>query len=218
MDYEKKYKEALETARKINSGEGVLAPSGWTRLEVVFPELHESKDERIRKDICTWLKYKLENCTYPTPKKETLSTWIDYLEKQKEQKPIEDVIKNITKNKEAAIKFLKSAGIMDDNGELAEMYRSEQKPAEWSEDIIQKAIKEVGLTQHQINWFKANVFPPKQEWSEEDEKHINLILRILDRQQCWDGATGKKFNPYQDEIDWLKSLRLSLLGNLAKRK
>ena len=45
------------------------------------------------------------------------------------------------------------------------------------------------------------------EWSEEDEKHINLILRVLDIQQCWDGATGKKFNPYQDEIDWLKSLR-----------
>ena len=53
---------------------------------------------------------------------------------QKEQKPIEDVVKDITKNKESATKFLKSAGIMDDNGELAEMYRSEQKPAEWSEE------------------------------------------------------------------------------------
>ena len=49
---------------------------------------------------------------------------------QKEQKPIEDVVKDITKNKESAIKFLKSAGIMDDNGELAEIYRSEPKPAE----------------------------------------------------------------------------------------
>ena len=51
-------------------------------------------------------------------------------EKQKEKKAIEDVIKNITKNKEAATKFLKLAGIMDENGELAEMYRSEQEPAE----------------------------------------------------------------------------------------
>ena len=49
---------------------------------------------------------------------------------QKEQKPIEDVVKDITKNKESATKFLKSAGIMDDNGELAEIYRSEPKPAE----------------------------------------------------------------------------------------
>lgn len=38
----------------------------------------------------------------------------------------------------------------------------EQKPAEWSEDIIRKGIKEVGLTQYQINWLKNNVFPPKK--------------------------------------------------------
>ena len=49
----------------------------------------------------------------------------------------------------------------------------------------------------------------KAKWSEEDEKHINLILRVLDIQQCWDGATGNKFNPYQGEIDWLKSFRPS---------
>ena len=53
---------------------------------------------------------------------------------QKEQKPIEDVVKDITANKESAIKFLKSAGIMDDNGELAEMYRSEQKSADYNYD------------------------------------------------------------------------------------
>jgi len=47
--------------------------------------------------------------------------------------------------------------------------QKEQKPAEWSEDIIQKAVKEVGLTQYQIDWFKTNVFQPKREWSEEDE-------------------------------------------------
>ena len=33
-------------------------------------------------------------------------------------------VRNITKDKESAIKFLKSAGIMDENGELAEIYRS----------------------------------------------------------------------------------------------
>ena len=124
-------------------------------------------------------------------------------------------------------KFLKSAGIMDNNGELAEMYRSEQKPeeklskeeyvkkfkalcdayeiklpnreydiyglcgdlhklfgdirkpAEWSEDIIRKAIEEVGLTQHQINWFKNNVFPPKQEWSEEDKKNFGEAISYI---------------------------------------
>lgn len=45
------------------------------------------------------------------------------------------------------------------------------------------------------------------EWSEEDEKRVANILSVLSVQVCWDGATGKKMNPYQKEIDWLKSLR-----------
>jgi len=52
----------------------------------------------------------------------------------------------------------------------------DQHLTEWSEDIIQKAIKEVGLTHHQIDWFKTNVFPPKQEWSEEDEEKLVRLL------------------------------------------
>lgn len=57
--------------------------------------------------------------------------------------------------------------------------QKEQKPAEWSEDTIRKAIEEVGLTQHQINWFKNNVFPPKQEWSEEDEKNFGEAISYI---------------------------------------
>jgi len=45
MDYEQKYKEALERARKLNSGEGIEANSGWTVCEVIFPELKKSEDE-----------------------------------------------------------------------------------------------------------------------------------------------------------------------------
>lgn len=54
-NYEQKYKEALEIARKINSGEGVAAPKGWSMLEVIFPELKESEDERIKKEIIAYL-------------------------------------------------------------------------------------------------------------------------------------------------------------------
>ena len=44
-------------------------------------------------------------------------------------------------------------------------------------------------------------------WSEEDEKRTANILSVLSVQVCWDGATGKKMNPYQKEIEWLKSLK-----------
>ena len=46
MNYEKKYKEALERARKIYE-QGTITES----LCYVFPELKESEDERIRKEI-----------------------------------------------------------------------------------------------------------------------------------------------------------------------
>lgn len=46
-NYKQKYKEALETARKINSGEGVAAPKGWSIPEIIFPELKEDEESKI---------------------------------------------------------------------------------------------------------------------------------------------------------------------------
>ena len=86
-----------------------------------------------------------------------------------------------------------------------EVAKAEQKPAEWSEDTIRRGIREVGLTQHQIDWLKKNVCPqPKQEWSKEDEENLGKLHRLLVICQG-----EKKFIP-SDEYDkldkWLKSL------------
>ena len=97
-----------------------------------------------------------------------------------------------------------------------------QSKQEWSEDIIRKAVKEVGLTQHQINWFETNVFPPKKEWSEEDEHIANIlefivgenrpdeIFKIGNKQgisaykMCsWLKHLPERFNP-QPKQDWSK--------------
>lgn len=51
MDYEKKYKEALERARKIENKEPVDVPDGTSIPVAIFPELKESEDERIRKEL-----------------------------------------------------------------------------------------------------------------------------------------------------------------------
>ena len=53
----KAYDEALEKARKINSGEGIPAPPDWTICEVLFPELKESEDEKIRKEIIKIIRF-----------------------------------------------------------------------------------------------------------------------------------------------------------------
>lgn len=74
---------------------------------------------------------------------------------------------------------------------------------------INEKIYTMPLKEKLYDWLKSikDRVQPKQECSEEDEERIKSIISVLDVQVCWDGATGKKGNPYQKEIDWLKSLR-----------
>lgn len=83
MDYEKKYKEALERAKMIlcNVCEGSASAND---IETIFPELAESDDERIRKEIIHYILYKASGISA-----EQEHAWIAYLEKQKERKPAE---------------------------------------------------------------------------------------------------------------------------------
>ena len=69
MDYKKKYDEALERARKY------MALGYYTLMPEIFPELAESEDERIRKEIRDFLI-----------DLECKEEWVTYLEKQKQTK------------------------------------------------------------------------------------------------------------------------------------
>ena len=83
MDYEEKYKEALERARKLQKTCDNTAVIGW--CEYIFPELKESENEKIRKALIEMV----HDTTYD-------ELWVDYnvhkeealawLEKQGEQK------------------------------------------------------------------------------------------------------------------------------------
>ena len=70
----KAYDEALEMARKINSGEGVEAPPDWTICEVIFPELKDNEDERIRKSIIAIINNYVDNSNTFKPK---LLAWLE---------------------------------------------------------------------------------------------------------------------------------------------
>ena len=73
MDYEKKYKEALERAKSFKT------PELCDVAEYIFPELRESEDERIRKEI-------IEHCRntrcVTEERVERIAKWIAWLEKQ----------------------------------------------------------------------------------------------------------------------------------------
>ena len=80
MDYQKAYKAVLQTATKwIEDG---CTDKEKICLESVFPELRESEDERIRKEIIECIET-LIKAPGANPR---LCVWLAYLEKQKEPK------------------------------------------------------------------------------------------------------------------------------------
>ncbi|MEE3309631.1 hypothetical protein [Sharpea azabuensis] len=82
----KAYDEALEKARQFS--EHPLQEDSANIVEYIFPELKESEDERIRKEIIVHIRWCEDNgyCA-----KEEMTRRIDFLEKQNEQKPADKI-------------------------------------------------------------------------------------------------------------------------------
>ena len=196
--------EQIEQARRL-----IATGISEELVEVLrqqFPELKESEDEKIRKELYEFIKV-----NSPT---EDANRFIAWLEKQKEQKPAE-----LPKSEDYGIDGLYAAvdilqktlgeveGYQSDDGILEhkcaisavkELY--EQKPAEWSEEDnigwdeafacvtrVEKAAKNEEELQNAVTaekWlkeikFKYCVHPIKQEWSEDGERKLNRIYEIL---------------------------------------
>ena len=86
MDYEKKYKEALERARHaLDCDRNGLVKTDKPLIFSMFSELKESEDERIRKEIIEHLRLEIEpECTLS---EDEGKRWIAWLEKQGEPNP-----------------------------------------------------------------------------------------------------------------------------------
>jgi len=81
MDYEQKYKEALSRAKVVNPG-----TKDYNIVTAIFPELKESNDERIRKELLDYLdKRRIVETPVDTKVKEE---WISWLEKQGKQEQL----------------------------------------------------------------------------------------------------------------------------------
>lgn len=80
----KAYDEALEKVKPLYERAKKDDSPIWATYEHLFPQLAESEDERIRRDIIHYILYKADGVS-----EEQEHSWIAYLEKQKEQKPAE---------------------------------------------------------------------------------------------------------------------------------
>lgn len=86
MDYEKAYKAVLQTATQwIKDG---CTDKEKICLKCVFPELRESEDERIRKELIEYLRGDLDDIT--TDDTDRWISWLQSLRPQPHWKPSEE--------------------------------------------------------------------------------------------------------------------------------
>lgn len=156
--------------------------------------------------------------------KDQFKSAISWLEKQKEQKPL------ITGNDFGWIDELKHdlkhPEELDEK--VQEVLKKRQKPVERSledDHIIGFVYDLLNEIEWKDNWAMSkkeclerlkSLRPVKQEWSKEDERKrqacISTINEVVDyeRERWEDYNPGKPYRPimkYDEQIDWLKSLR-----------
>lgn len=211
MNYEEKYNEILEWARKNK------ARLNGVPIEEVLPELRESEDERIRKIITDSVFYQYgAGVEY----KDVLD-YLDKLEKQKERclltKEEEYILHRIIEYLEDETCPSEWINLLHDIYCLPYKKYEEQKPAEVDEST--KRLNDNWMKQHfddYKGWNKATIngepIPtenqsvdiPLTEWSEEDENaRQNLIAHFEGKILRLSGEAKK------EAVDWLKSLRPS---------
>ena len=168
----KRYDEAIRESGKIidfcTGGANIPeCVSVKATIEHIFPELTESEDEKIRKGLLAWLKDKQANPSigFSTTKMEQ---WIAWLEKQCEQKTVDEIAKEVCKNRASATTFLKSAGIMNEKGELAEQYRQDEQKSYASKTMNEKGDFDNGFTRMMEKEQTA-------AWSEKDKEMSRFI-------------------------------------------
>lgn len=180
MDYEKKYKEALKRAKKCLDEN---RDTCFVRPDVIFPELAESEDEKIRKDIIKFL-IDVNNGAYTKSELE-IASWIAWLEKQGKKPKKVSIWKHwtggIAGNSEGEQIFLIKIG---------NIYSISSCLGYECDYIELSELDKLMLEEKQ----------GKSKWTEEDEERL---------QSCISTLQGKGLMGGVDTINtkWLKSLK-----------
>lgn len=250
-EYEKLYNEALERARKQrndyqkeldktdkSSQLAGLLRAGISAIELVYPELRESEDERIMQEIIDFIQWAedrgMTRHDYHQAKRPVV--WIAYLEKQKVTAAIPDELvecyKNLCERGNRGVASLINAinGVND---------QKEQKPADRFEEAREKYQVEWSdkdkmnlngciCSLHQYGYMAYADFlkhlperfnlQPKQEWSEEDREMIERLIRHTQKE--FDELCNDRYGHQEiisdlkescrERMNWLEKLLKSL--------
>lgn len=236
MDYEKKYKEALERAKDIYTYY-CDDRHQLRKIECIFPELKEGDDERIREEILEYFQ-QFEN---EELRGVNISDWIAWLEKQGEQKSITfnnarlidsalndyccKIYNALHKENGGVLSFARLQHLAMDiygwcKGQI------EQKPA-WSEEDEMRALS---IEQVMNCAALLNIVPEKidkirtwlrtlknrvgceanctttKEWGEEDKNMLEDTIYMVTMQRD-ENRSDNEYQRAEKCIDWLKSLK-----------
>ena len=204
MDYEKKYNEALSKCKAYIDDTEKRWSEEFSRateevFKEIFPELRESEDERIRKELIYFLRspFIKENLT-----DEKVAPWLEWLEKQEEQKPAEWSEVELEFRGEKVT--VKRPFFRDDKGRG---YSTTKQDEEVAWNALRAWCEKKGISIYDLY--------PKAEWSKEDADILNCCISSIEEAKEnryaykeTDGDTS-----YDHEIAWLKSLRPDTFQN-----
>jgi len=204
--FEKKYKEAEERAKKallkfrsLSEGQKQAVESA---LKEVFPDLEESNDERIRKEIIGFIQSQIEDGNSAG-----WDRWIAYLERQKEQKPSEKQdYSGLTDFERAIHRGFLCAGVENVPvtiiKETAQDCLAHIKPAEWSEEDERKleklsfllTLSEVGEIITPTERTELGIFlrsrRPQPHWKPSEEQMYSLKNEVERNREIHNHSIG----------------------------
>ena len=203
----KAYDEALERARIWKDKSGMPADKQGI-LDDIFPELKESEDEKIRKELTKHLKEGVEGYM-PAGDSSDYRRWLDWLEKQGKssdqihywtEEEIEPIISDYLRGAEhyggmiARLRCLKP--------------KSLEKQAQKSTIEMKSAEESLGIDSDTYNEIVDECIYGEQKpaWSEEDEKRLSDAIFFVREYQI-PTRDKRLLNAAKEAEEWLKSLK-----------
>ncbi len=238
MDYEKRYKEALERAKEYweTDDDNTLDVKVRRTMEYLFPELKESEDERIKKELIAIFKGQI-----PYTSKEDAERYITWLEKQVEQKHTWN--EEDEERLQSCLNILQAKGLMGvtetintkwlkslknriqpqllpqqkceiehiEHGKyyycIKDYYSGGCKKA--SKGEVVQALRGMSMMalEAKANEYFIPVVGIKSAWSEEDDYNIEILLCLLDNEKENYPRPSSYVQDIEKTYKWLKSLR-----------
>ena len=224
MDYEEKYKDLVKRLNKAREEKGVYTFNSV--LDAVAPELKESEDERIRKEMIFYFTEEIPQCSIQEHS-DKMREFISWLKRQKvERAKLELKAGNSyfcyksrweradsETFKKGLIYKCNKDGVLDNfvikNPEQHFIEIKDERIA-WLEKQGEQKPLNNQFTPEQANILDKHIdkfFEQNPAWSEEDEKMIRALVSMCD---VW--ATSHQFYPKENkEMEalktWLKYLK-----------